>query len=344
MMKRIPGLVLATYLYLSCTAIAQAETIFDASFEASCGLPRKDNVSLSLTVADNTAYQLFTNGDIYAWAPEQDSYTLYAHVPASPLASINVEVPFTKQDENTRLALRGSVSQLIPAEDSLYGFNNISGMLGLIDADGWHVNAVALDVSMLRQTEDDYPIGLKSAFIANGRMYALHDIHMYEDVALQPNLLIFDLASGNCEVVPMTGVISGCRYMPGKLLCLRDDGTETPVLAVYDIADEKWTALGLTVPVSIPRSTYKSAFELNRKIDGLAYDTQRDIICFTVPKRLWRSQGGAPFQPVTTDAAADVFEHIPLAMPDYMNGSCEAWVLSSGGYVCQYGFPRYIKP
>lgn len=343
-MKHSAIYLIALVLCLASMMTAQAEGTADDAAVVFCEIPPTDIYNIvSLTVMDNTIYHLMINGDIYAWKPEQTQYSLYAHVPVRPW--FNVEIPLSRQSESIRIELMESVSQLIPSEYGLYGFNDISGMIGFIDSTGWHVNDVRMDTSALMRTDFNtgYPQGLRNAYVENGMLYAFYDIYLYHDAQPQTKLLVFDLFSGVCSATDLPDVISFCRYAPGKILCLQDNGTETPVLAVYDTASQQMSGIDLDAPVSIPRQTFTQSFYLHRKIDGLAYDARRDIIYLQTPKHLWRSIAGTPFEPVTA-RGADVFAHIMLMEPEYLNGPDEAWVLSSGGYVSRQGFPCYVKP
>lgn len=124
---------------------------------------------LSLTVVGNTAFHLMGSGDIYTWDSDRNQYAFYTHVPALPL--INVEIPFSGQSEGVRAQRTKAVSCLIPSEDGLYGFNDLSGLIGPIDQEGWHAHDVRLDTSALKTARDAYPEAFQNAFITEGKAY-----------------------------------------------------------------------------------------------------------------------------------------------------------------------------
>jgi len=319
-------------LCLSCAVAARTERIFGDSFVATCDLPHADIYNgVSLTVVDNTAFHLMRSGDIYAWNPDQDMYSFYVHVSACPL--INVEIPFSRQSESVRTELTEAVSCLIPADEGLYGFNDISGMIGLIDKEGWHVNDVRLVTSALRLSDDDYPEALRNAFIEDGNLYAFHDINLTLPAKPQTTLLVFNLLHGDYSATKLPDTITFCRYTSGKLLCIQDSGTQTPTLAVYDIASHQLTALDMAVPISIERKIFAESWYLHCEIGGLAYDEAHDIVYLADAEGLWRSIAGAPFERAPMK---DAWES--------MFGTAEALVLSSGGYVTQNGWPYYVNP
>lgn len=334
LIKRSVLFLLTMTLCLSCALAAQAERIFSGSFRAACALTADENTSNSLTVVDDTAFILLKSGDIYTWDPQQDSYTFYVHVATYPL--VNVEIPFTRQGEALRAELSDTVCCLIPADDGLYGLNNISGMFGPIDEAGWHVGDVRLDVSMLRSSGDDYPENFRNAFIADGKLYAFHDIDITRGERIGTTLLVFDLSSGACEITALPDTITFCRYAAGQLLCLRDGGSEVPIFAVYDIASKQMTPLELVAPVVIERQLFSNMWHLNQVIGGLCYDGARGSIYLASEEGLWRSTQGAPFELVATPRADDLWES--------MTSAPEAWVLSSGGYVTQNNWIYYAKP
>ncbi len=188
-----------------------------------------------------------------------------------------------------------------------------------------------------------YPYALRNAYIENGSLYAFHDLNLYSDAPPQSRLISFDLSGGSCDVTDLPNTLSFCRYAPGKLLCLQDDGTETPSLAVYDMASRAFTRVELDLPVAIPRATFARSFYLHRMLDGLAYDAARDTIYFETPKQLWRSVAGAPFAPVAA-GDTDFYSHIPFMEDGYMSAPDEAHILSFGGYVSQSTFPFCVMP
>ena len=343
-MERSAICLISFVLFLLGIMTAQAEETKHETGRVLCDISQEDIYNgISLVSIENTVYRLMTNGDVYAWEPEQAQYYLYANVPARPW--FNVEIPFAEQSESIRDELTESVSQLIASDNGLYGFNDISGMIGLIDEEGWHVNHIRLDTSALMRSDFNtgYPQGIRNAYIENGILYAFHDIHLYHDGQPQSKLLTFNLSSGVCNATSLPNVISFCRYAAGKLLCIQDNGTEKPILAVYDIDSHQTTDIGVDVPVSISRPTFSQAIYLRRKIDGLAYDAIRDIIYFETPKRLWRSIAGAPFEPLIIHGM-DIFSNVELMESGYMNAPDEAWVLSFGGYVSQSSFPYCVMP
>lgn len=167
----------------------------------------------------------------------------------------------------------------------------------------------------------------------DGKLYAYLDMGLTLAKKPQPSLLVFDLSTGACTPFALPGTISFCRYTPGKLLFLQDSGTEIPALAVYDIASEQLTDLGVTVPTSISRKTFENSFLLHSEIGGLGYDEEHNIIYLADAKGLWHSISGAPF---ALKKVGDTWEQ-PSAV-------AEARVLSSGGYVSIDGPGYYVEP
>lgn len=332
--KRFIPLLLAWMLCLPCVMPAQADRLFGDSFAKTCDLPPEAiYAGVCLAVVDQTVYQLMQSGEIYAWSPHQNAYALYTHVP--PRAPVNVEIPLMQQSESIYRALSESVGCLIPSNESLYGLNPISGMIGRIDEDGWHLHDVRLDTSALARADQNngYPIDLRNAYIENGMMYAFHDIHLTSAMPPQTTLLSFDLSSGSCSVTAMPNTIEFCRYTPGKLLCLCDHGTQTLTLSVYDIASQQFSALHMVVPISIQRAWLNNSWELRSHLGGLAYDPLADRIYLADAKGLWGGISGTVFQRIH---ANEIWE--------MMMATAEAWTLSTGEYVTQNGWPYYVKP
>ena len=334
-LHRLPSAMMAAILLaapIAARADAQAERLFGASFTEAVQLPREDVYNERCqTVQGDRVYQLMLSGDIYAWDPATDSYTFYTHVPAEP--RYNVEIPFEKQSASLQREITETVSLLIPSDEGLYGFNYRSGRIGPIDHEGWHELDVRLDVSRLYQTRDNYPHNLRSAFIEQNKLYAFHDVNLSSDKAPATELLAFDLLSGACAVTSLPDTAYFCRYAPGKLLCLQKDDACALHLAVYDIASQVMTPLDIAVPLSVKKSAFSSAIELRIETSGMAYDAQRDTIYLAGPKTLWRSADGAPFEAIPIIDGWE--EKIPVS---------NAWVLSSGVYFGELGWPYAVRP
>lgn len=332
---RLPLAMMAALLLvapITAKADAQAERLFGSAFVEACQLPREDAYNeCSRTVQGDRVYQLMLSGDLYAWDPSTDSYTLYAHVPAEP--RYDVEIPFEKQSASLQREITETVSLLIPSDEDLYGFNYASGRIGPIDQEGWHELDVRLDVSLLSQSDDNYPHYLRNAFVEEGKLYAFHDINLSTDKTPATQLLAFDLTSGECKVTAMPDTAFFCRYTPGKLLSMQMDDARALHLAVYDIASQTMTPLDLAVPLTINKSAFSSAMRLRIETSGMAYDAQRNIIYLAGPKTLWRSVDGG------------TFEALPI-----VNGWEEkiaisnAWVLTSGVYFGEFWSPYAVRP
>lgn len=327
--KPILVFLMTMALFPASAVIARAERLYLDAFVESCGLSHSDTANgVSLTVFKNTVFHLLRSGDIFTWNPDQDLYSFYAHVPVRPV--VNVEIPFSRQSESLKNELTQSVSCLIPAQDGIWGFNDISGMIGLIDPNGWHVSDVRLDTTALK-TSDGYAEELRNAFISEGKLYAFHDINLTRPDPPQTTLLIFDLSSGACSVIKLPDIITFCRYTSGKLLCIQDSGIKIPTLAVYDIESQKMRAIDVTIPISIEREYFAQSWNLHCQMGGLAYDNARDIIYLADAQGLWRSTSGVAFERVNEKDRWKT-----------MMATAEAWVLSSGGYVTQNGWPYYV--
>lgn len=321
-------------LCLACSTGALAERIFGDDFAAACQLSSKDDYDgISIAVVQNTVYLLMQNGDIYTWNSQTNTYAHYAHVPESPM--FDLEVSLSRQSDEIKSKIAEAVTHLVPTMDGIYGFNDYTGAIGAIDADGIRLLDVNLDVSVLRPKGNDYPWEIQSAFIEDGKLYAYFNMGLISSQKAGPSLLTYDLATGESSHIDIPNTIAFCRYTPRKLLFLQDSGTETPALAVYEIASRQLTDLNLAVPISIPRKTFAKPWDVRSSIGGLAYDAPHDIIYLADTKGLWCSVAGAPFERKTTDSTSE-----PL------NPLGEAWVLASGGYVSRVGFwwPDYVKP
>lgn len=330
-------LFIISFIYLlTLPMFASADTgvkrLFGKDFVDSCQLPFGDvGNGLGIAVLGNSVYQLMVNGDIYVWEQATGEYSYYSHVPAEPFN--NVEIPLDRQPESVQQEMRESVSRLIPSDEGLYGFNYTSGKVGLIDQEGWHPLSCKLDVSGLFLTTDNYPRNLRNTFICEGKLYAFHDINLTKNVQPNTQLLIFDLSTGGCTTIPMPFTITFCQYTPGKLLCMQSNEGNNPSLSIYDINSQCFTPLSIAMPLEFDQSVFSNAWHLRCMASGLAYDVERNIIYLADANTLWRSIDGTPFVGI----------NLTNGWMQKMEVS-DAWVLTSGGYIIQNGWPYYVVP
>ena len=331
--KKMITLITLLAICLFCSISALGEKLFDERFIADCHLqPEEIYKNQCVAPVGNTVYQLMRNGDIFAWDSQTDEYALYAHVPKFP--SFNSEIPFHSQSDSIKAEIEDTVFYLISSPDGLYGINLVTGAIGLIDANGIHFNNVKLDTSFLKPSTEEWPMAFANAFIENEKLYAYFDIGLLTgEMPPQTTLLIFDLITGDCSTIYMENTIAFCRYTSGKLLLLQDDGTETPKLAIYDIASEKSSDLDLVIPISMNRNTFQNSWEIHSEIGGLAYDSTNNTTYLSDVHGVWISIAGQPFERQSSRSGWDM-----------LIGTAEAWVLSSGDYVFQNGWAYYIKP
>ncbi|MDO4838683.1 MAG: hypothetical protein Q4B32_09880 [Clostridia bacterium] len=328
-MKRISAFLLAMVLIFSL-ACAKAEIIFDEDFGYSIDLYKDGLVGRQdVMVVQNKAYALYSNGDIYCWDGEERTYSYFAKVDAVP--AVDIEKPLSKQNEKKQAELRNCVFSLLSDGEQLYGFNTISGKVGVITADGITWNEVPLDVSVINQKnqkDSTYPICVNNSFIYNNQMIATYDMSDTTDKDdYAPVILQFDLSTGACTVTDYPKVITMCHYQDDTMLVLEDQGTTVPTFTLYNLTTGESTPLGMDAPFTIDRKLLASRYDILDNLGGIAYDTVTDTIYIATRDNLWISTAGEAFQAATmTDQPWE-----------YMNASGEAWVMPNGTYVFRNG-------
>ncbi len=330
-MKRISAFLLAMVLIFSL-ACAKAEIIFDIAFGESVDMYKDGLVGRQdVMVVQNKAYALYSNGDIYCWDGEERAYSYFAKVDAVP--DVYNEKPFSKQTDEMKAELSNCVFSLLSDGEQLYGFNTISGKIGVITADGITWNEVPLDVSVINQNDSTYPICVNNSFIYNNQMIATYDMY---DVAFKgdyaPVILQFDLSTGACTVTDYPKAITMCHYQDDTMLVLEDQGTDVPTFTLYNLTTGQSTPLGMDAPFTINRKLLASKYDILDTLGGIAYDTVTDTIYIATQTNLWSSTAGEAFQ-------ADTMTDQPW---EYMIPSGEAWVMPNGTYVFRNG-SAYIK-
>ncbi len=325
-MKRISALILAVMLIFGLAA-AKAEIIFDFDFGDSIDLYKNGLVGRQdVMVVQNKVYALYDSNEIYCWDGEQKTYSFFANVEAVP--GMDLDIPFSKQTEEIQAGLRNCVFSLLSDGEQLYGFNIISGKIGVITADGITWNEVTLDVSVLNQLDASYPLSVNCAFIYDNQMIATYDMFDATNKGdYAPVILQFDLSTGACTVTDYPKAITMCHYQDDTMLVLEDQGTTVPTLTLYNLITGQSTPLGMDAPFTVNRKLLTDKYEILDTLGGLAYDAATDTIYIANRTNLWFSTAGGAFQATTlTDQPWD-----------YMNTFGEAWVLPNGTYVYRNG-------
>lgn len=328
-MKRISAFLLAMVLIFSL-ACAKAEIIFDIDSATSFGAYRDGFVGRQdVMVVQNKAYALYGSGEIYYWDGEQKTYSYFAKVDAVP--DVDIEKPLSKQNEKKQAELRNCVFSLLSDGEQLYGFNTISGKVGVITADGITWNEVPLDVSVINQKnqkDSTYPLCVNNSFIYNNQMIATYDMYDVTDKGdYAPVILQFDLSTGACTVTDYPKAITMCHYQDDTMLVLEDQGTTVPTFTLYNLTTGESTPLGMDAPFTIDRKLLASRYDILDNLGGIAYDTVTDTIYIATRDNLWISTAGEAFQAATmTDQPWED-----------MNSFGEAWVMPNGTYVFRNG-------
>lgn len=325
-MKRISAFLLAMVLVFSL-ACAKAEIIFDIAFGESVDMYKDGLVGRQdVTVVQNKVYALYSNGDIYCWDGEEKAYSYFAKVDAVP--DVDIEEPFSKQTEEMQAELRSCVFSMLSDGEQLYGFNIISGKIGVITADGITWNEVPLDVSVINQNDATYPVRENNSFIYDNQMIATYDMYDVTDKGdYAPVILQFDLSTGACTVTDYPKAITMCHYQEDTMLVLEDQGTTVPTFTLYNLTTGESTPLGMDAPFAINRKLLASKYDILDTLGGIAYDTVTDTIYIATRDNLWISTAGEAFQAATlTDQPWE-----------YMNHFGEAWVTPNGIYVFRNG-------
>lgn len=327
-MKRLATSIL--FLVMCLAALGGntlADTAFDEAFYEENHIWDQGTITLrSIAVAGDAVYGLMTNGDIYRWPPNTGECMRFAQVTALP--KFDMEKPFSKQNDNLKKELGKAVFSLIGTEEALYGFNPITGGFGCIQDGGIAWNDVRLDTSILMQRDHSYPLSIEFPFVEGDTLYGFYDMAWQQagEHPCQAILLSFDLKTGMCTANELPGALRFCRYTPGNLLLMRDNGTKTPVLTRYALANGEQADLDVPLPLEIDRDYYSDWWTFNTQIGGLAYDQASGAIYLADLDGLWIGKEDAPFT-----------RWSPAERWDYLVSNSQAWVLPDGRYVLHNG-------
>lgn len=317
-MKRlILCLTLVCSLSLSA-AHAEVGTIFDRDFFLNSGIwssaDQLEPQTFSATASGDSVWAvLYRDNGIWRWDSDTDEYTFVAKVPMAEMT----EKALSRLSASEREYQMNSVTNLIGADGKLYGFNALSGRLGLIDDQGVHWNEAMLDTTPILKRDAGYPSCHFCPTIVGDRLYMLCDLTLsLGGTGYRPALISCDLDGKGCEGDAMPGLISLCRYDDNHLLLLTMTGLE-----VYDTLTAQTTALSLALPAAVPTSG--DIWDVHSALGGLAYDPARDTIFLATPTALYTSAAGGEFVACANDL--DWGHALPILHP--------AAVLDNGTYV-----------
>ena len=271
-------------------ARAEVSTIFDRDFFVSTGIWSDENQLSPQTFAGaasgNSVWTiLYRDSSIWRWDADTGEYEHITRVSMTEMT----EKPLSRLSASEREHQMTSVTNIIGADGCLYGFNPLSGRLGLIDEDGVHWNDALLDTAPIVKRDTAYPDSYAFPTILGDRLYMLCDLVLtMGGSGYRPALVSCRLDGSDTQGDVMSGLISLCRYDDTRLLFLTMTGLE-----LYDTATAQTTPLPLELPATIPQSG--DFWDVHSALGGLAYDPDSDTIFLATPTSLYTSTAGSAF-------------------------------------------------
>jgi len=242
--------------------------------------------------------------------------TLFCNLPPTPEWKNEwYDSSFDSLSNEDKAALGGVVTDLVIGEDTLWGYNAYSGMLGMITEKGIVWNEKKLDVTYYFTGESTFLRAIPMlAFIEDGKLY----MFMEKDSGLKPMnettvLLRFELTDGKYDILETNNAITCCRYQSGFLLLLRRASTSSVSISIMDITT------GMIEDLSIPLPFEDGSLEGRASVGGLAYEPENDQIYLSAQSQVWKTKVDA-----LPTAVAYIPSEIFYDMP--------AWILSDGRY------------
>ena len=314
---------------------ANVQKIFTEAFWEQFDLQTLDETSsYSFAVTGNSAYQLMSSGDIYAYDLETGEYALYAHVPALPKQAYSPGFKYSELDDETKALVDGAVFQLIGRidGDELYGYCLTSGLIGRIDEEGIHWNEIRLDNSLQMKGNLPWPDSLLDARILGESLYAFYNKAENFDAPCDGVILKWNLVTGDCQITEVPGAYALC-CTPSEhalLLCMDDEGMI--VLRRYDLQTQAMNQSAESLPISQTQVEANDQYSVRTLFSGLAWHEDQGLIYFATPDGLWF-------------CAADDENPSRIALNgnawDGLNVTSEAWLSKDGSYVLFNG-SKYV--
>ena len=317
-MKRLILCLLLVFCLTLSAAHAEVSTIFDRDFFLTTGIWSDENqfdpqTFRSVASGDSVWTVLYKDNSIWRWDADTGNYAFVARVPMAEMT----EKSLSRLSASEREYQLTSVTDLIGADGRLYGFNALSGRLGLIDEEGVLWNEATLDTAPALKPGAGYPSAHFCPTIIGDKLYMLCDLTLtLGGSGYKPALVSCDLNGGESTGRAIPGLISLCRYDDSHLLFLTMTGLE-----IYDTATAQSTPLSLALPATVPTSG--DFWDVHGALGGLAYDEARDTIFLATPSVLYASVAGGEF--IARETGLDWGHALPILHP--------AAVLADGTYV-----------
>ena len=232
---------------------------------------------------------------VMRWQQGMDAPELFCSFPEFPNEYWDLT---SEHPPEVQARLREVVSLVAAGDGKLWGINLYEGRVGEITAQGVQWSDVALDMRDIRVTEgeDEYAYTrmrqVANPRVMGGKLYGIRDNYSEDNWQENRVIVCWDLATGEQTQWPTERAQIYAPYKPGMMLTfgeMYDEKAETYItsLRTLDMA----TGAEADLPQDMPSA---NAYELG----GLLYDEATDSIFYAFQKQIWRSQGGAPFEPV----------------------------------------------
>lgn len=244
-------------------------------------------------------------GKAYALTQDEDGQNMVLEI-----------IPGQEPQGFATLRAEDAITHLLAGEETLYGFDQESGRIGILLANGIAWQEQAIDTALFTK-HPNYP---GTPFLFEGRLYTpLADMTDGQDFA-PLTLAVSDLQSGESALVPVPAAFAFLPYKAGQLLLLQVEerqGLHDWKLAAFTLDSGKTTPLPMGMQEAFPHSS---------SIGALAYDKETDRILYSDASQVMASTALAPFERV----AVLQLGHIS---PDYGAGYLlgGAYLVHSGG-------------
>ena len=295
-MKRLMLCLLLVFCLTLSAAHAEVDIIFDRDFFLSSGIWSDENQfspqTFSGVASGNSVWTvLYRDNSIWRWDADTGEYQYVTKVDMAEMT----EKSLSRLSSSEREYQLTSVTDLIGADGKLYGFNALSGRLGLIDEQGVHWNEITLDTAPALKRDAGYPSCHFCPTIVGDKLYMLCDLVLtMGGSGYRPALVSCNLDGSDSRGDTVPGLISLCRYDDNHLLFLTMTGLE-----LYDTTTAQTTLLPLALPATVPQSG--DIWDIHSTLGGLAYDPARDTIFLATPTALYSSIAGGEFIARATD-------------------------------------------
>lgn len=237
-------------------------------------------------------YAYLSNSSICAWKISTDEMMDYCRLDLLPS---DTQIPYDDLPNEIQEQWKNTVAFLFTDGPGLYGVNNITGRIGVIEHSGIKWSEKKIDPSLLFSEDHKWPYRVIKTFTSENKLY----IYIAKDNVPYPHnnydLVCYDLKSGASEIVDIDNAQGIC--------CT---GENTAIVLNYEGNEWVFREINLSTQVISDTTYHKVEASYDSPVGGLVYDKEQKILYYVSEGKVYAKQEGTDAIPVAVIPTTNV--------------------------------------